>query len=343
MKICQIVSSIGWGGLERHFVDLVNGLAREHEVYVLAPAGYADRFAANVHYIVMPLEGYRNNPLLIWSLFRQLRAINPDIIHSHANKATAIMRNVMDLFRPLLSARFVATLHNVTLRKKTFARADRVIAVSQVVADLLPGFKVDVVYSGIAPSQLREDARCYLRDVVDDVAGLKSSLPIAVSVGRLVKAKGFDVLLEAWQQVPAYLVIVGDGPDREDLEQQCRALGLQDKVFFIGHRNDVLDLVAGANLFVIASRKEGGPYTLVEALHMRCLVVSTPVPVAQHMLPSSCIVPSEDPEALHGIIVDVLAEPEKYKAEFEVVWQRAQQELTLDVMVRNTIEVYRKA
>lgn len=127
------------------------------------------------------------------------------------------------------------------------------------------------------------------------------------------------------------------------LQQQCRSLGLQNRVFFIGHRNDVLDLVAGAALFVIASRKEGGPYTLVEALHMRCLAVSTPVPVAQHMLPSSCMVPAEDVSALHKVIVDVLAEPEKYQAQFTAVWQRAQQELTLDAMVANTVAVYDKA
>lgn len=120
MKICQVISSVGQGGLERHFVDLVNGLARSHDVYVLAPEGYAGRFAANVDYIVMPLNGYRNNPVLIWLLFRQLKMIQPDIIHSHANKVTMMLGRMMWLGRRFLSGRFIATLHNITFRKKTF-------------------------------------------------------------------------------------------------------------------------------------------------------------------------------------------------------------------------------
>lgn len=83
---------------------------------------------------------------------------------------------------------------------------------SQVVADFLPGISVDVVYSGIAACTPRENAQRYLRDVLETYVEtsvetvVDAALPVAVV--RLVKAKGFDVLLAAWQQVPACLVFV---------------------------------------------------------------------------------------------------------------------------------------
>src|SRR5690606_4424244 len=93
-----------------------------------------------------------------------------------------------------------------------------------------------------------------------------SSTPLqAIAIGRLVPAKGLDLLVEAWQGIDANLWIVGDGPEKLLLESRIQQLNLSEKIQLLGHRDDINDLLQQADFLVISSRNEGGPYTLSEA------------------------------------------------------------------------------
>jgi len=94
-----------------------------------------------------------------------------------------------------------------------------------------------------------------------------------VALGRLSQEKGFDLLLEAWSYVVQArpdtdwrLKIYGDGPDRAALEAQARALNINDSVSFEGPTSQVPEVLRSGSLFVSASRAEGFPMTLLEAL-----------------------------------------------------------------------------
>lgn len=102
-----------------------------------------------------------------------------------------------------------------------------------------------------------------------------------ISVGRLHRQKGFDMLIESLEYISDLdfkVKIVGDGPSRKSLEQQVVDCGLEGKVEFLGYRNDVLELMEDADLFVLSSRWEGFGNVLVEALYCQLPVVSFDCP-----------------------------------------------------------------
>lgn len=336
MKICQVLCGRGTGGLERHFVDLCNRLAERHEVIAVAHPEFRDRLNAQVGFEAMDMSGWRHHPLLLARLYGAFRKHRPDIVHAQANKATAMV----NMLRPFLRARSVATVHNLKHNTRMFRSFDRVIAVSKQAAAQLDHPHVAVIYNGIEPPTLpAETGHQYLCSSL----GAEPAPPVVISVGRLVPAKGFDQLLRAWVGMPASLVIVGDGPQRPMLESLIRELGLDERVTLAGYRQDVPALMASADLMVMASRNEGFPYVLVEGLHVRQVIVATRVPGAMDVLPVEFMVDYGEPRQLAATIGRVLQDIEAARRAFAPVWDFAARELTLARMAERTEQVYREA
>ena len=104
--------------------------------------------------------------------------------------------------------------------------------------------------------------------------------PVVMGMGRLHRQKGFDVLLEAFARVSERrsewtMVIWGEGPARPELEEQCRRLGLSDRVSLPGVTDDPMSQLASADLFILSSRYEGFPNALCEAMAVGLAVVAT--------------------------------------------------------------------
>jgi glycosyltransferase involved in cell wall biosynthesis len=320
------------GGLERHFVELCNALAERHDVTAVAHPMHAAAFSDQVRFFALDLAGSRFNPLLLRELYSILRGTLPDLVHTHANKATAMV----GFLKPLLSLSFVATLHNHKSRVSMFRKCDAVIAVSQSLAACLPEREVTVIENGIAPPPaVAPGALAALRETL-------AHPPLTLAVGRLVEAKGFDLLLEAWQPVAGELWIAGEGPQRARLEALIRARGLDHRVRLLGHRDDVDLLMEAADLLVMPSRKEGFPYVLLEALHHSLPVVATRVPGAVDLLPEGWLVAVDDEAALTAVLERALSAPAQLQQDFAPVWRYAQQELSLRAMVERTEALYRK-
>ncbi|MFJ4579588.1 glycosyltransferase [Streptomyces echinatus] len=140
-----------------------------------------------------------------------------------------------------------------------------------------------------------------------------ASRPLVVCVGRLCRQKGQDVLLRAWQDVlgvlpRARLVLVGDGPDHEELRRQAHP-----SVEFAGAVADIVPWYRAADLVVLPSRWEGMALAPLEALGCGRPIVVTDVDGARESLPPAlaehCLVPPEDPVALAGAITGLLSDP----------------------------------
>ena len=335
MKICQILGSRGRGGLERHFVDLCNGLAQRHEVIAIAHSEFASRLDESVRFEAMDLDGWRHHPALLYKLYRTLTRHQPQIVHAQANKAAAMVGSL----RRLLDAKSVATVHNLKRDTQMYRSFDRIIAVSHETAAQFEPAQTEVIYNGIEPPSAPDRAD---HDFLCDVLGVKLASPTAIAVGRLVPAKGFDLLLRAWKDIAAALVIVGEGPEQTRLENLIREYGLGDRVLLAGYRNDVIDLLASADLLVISSHKEGFSYVLAEALHVRRLAVATRVPVAMEILPEEFLVDCGDAAQLAATIDRVLRDRDAAQRAFAPVWEFAAHELTLARMVERTERLYEK-
>ena len=106
---------------------------------------------------------------------------------------------------------------------------------------------------------------------------------IFIYVGRLAYWKGVDTLIAAWAKLPmviretSYLLIVGDGPERESLEKQAATSDVVETVHFLGKRSDVLHLLWRSDVFLLPSRTEGLSNAMVEAMACGLPVVCTAV------------------------------------------------------------------
>lgn len=174
-----------------------------------------------------------------------------------------------------------------------------------------------------------------------------------LTAAKLTQCKGHDYLLEALPQVLAHhpaaiSVLAGDGELLDTLRTQATRLGIADRVWFVGHRQDVPDLIAAADLVVLPSHTEGLCSTLIEAMHGGRPIVTTtaggiPELMGDDETAARCaawLVPPRDAHALAEAILLALSSPERCDALRQQALRRAQQRFTADRMVEATLAVY---
>ena len=161
----------------------------------------------------------------------------------------------------------------------------------------------------------------------------------AIAVGRLVPVKRFDVLIQAWKNIPNHISIVGDGPERLKLETLVANLRLQDRVSFLGERSDVQDLITDHQLLVATSEREGFGYVFLEALQANLVVISTTTGIAADLIPNDYLIDPASAETISLTVERTLREFERAKQDFESVWARARN-LTVKKMVSETLTTY---
>ncbi len=326
MKICQVIATNKeLGGLERHVVDLSTALAVSDEVHVIGDPLIESLLPDSVRFHPVDMSVSRHNPLLRWKIRKAIERVKPDIVHAQASKATALISN-QRIPR-------VATIHNSKSNVVAFGKFDRVIAVSSTAAEGITGAPVSIIHNGI---QLKPRSS----DPVELPPRLKPDLPLLLAVGRLVPAKGFDLLISAMRLVNAELWIAGEGPDRKQLESLVQNDRVQDRVQLLGKRSDIRQLTDQALLAVISSRNEGFPYTLVEYLHHRIPVVSTMISGVDQFLPKEVLIGLPNADYIATTINRVLSERNELPSILESAFQFAERELTLKQMTKQTRAVY---
>lgn len=231
--------------------------------------------------------------------FDNLRQINRlirdnkiDIFHARDYK-TCFFGFLVGLINPRMKLVFTAhgwIIDNAKQKLYTWLnlfslkRYDRIIAVSKATKQIMvdsgiDADRIDLIYNAI-------DVDLWNRAMV--TSSFRSELQISDTsklvgvVGRLSAEKGIDTTLEVAKKVIAarpdtYFVLVGDGPNRQEVEQNLLELGLSKNVFLVGFRKDALNIYAGLDLFLSTSLTEGTPNTVLEALAMEVPVVHTAV------------------------------------------------------------------
>lgn len=337
MKICQVIASSGVGGLERHVIDLSEQFAIKHDVTLIAPAEMRPAISSSVNFIAVDFDRSRYNPFLYSDLLRIFRQGGFDIIHAQANKAVYMASKM----KKVLNAKLIGTLHNTRKNKgKPFKNLDHAIAVSQEAALLInPKCPTSVIYNGIKVNQTLKTIGLTKKDLIE-AYNLTGEKVMLCSIGRLVDAKGFDLLIDAMQGLDAHLLIIGDGELMPKLKQQIKRLKLDDKVVLTGHRPDVMAVLKAVDGMVISSRNEGFSYVFVEALRSKVPIISTDVS-AKEFLPNSLIMHKE-PASIHQKIKEFGFNIEDWQREMAGVYERADKELTLDYMANQTSAIYRQ-
>jgi len=334
MKVCQVLASGGNGGLEKHTIELSRALqAKGIDITVIASKKYKDDFK-NINFIEIDLTKGRSNVFTLWKLFRILKKEKFDIIHAQANKATSMIIKL----KPFLKSKIVATLHNFKKNLKPFLKANAVITVSDRIGKKLDIDNKETVYNGM--------------EITDNIDidlykhfNISTDKFIICGVGRLVEAKGFDLLIESMQYMDhtIVLLLIGDGPDREKLEKLSKKLNIDNRIIFAGNIENEFtkSMIKSSDLLVISSRREGFSYVFAESLLLGTPIVSTDVADIKKFITSQYISPF-DPKLFAKKVNDFKKNYDQNIVEYQKIFKKAKNTFTLENMTAQTIKVYEK-
>jgi glycosyltransferase involved in cell wall biosynthesis len=194
--------------------------------------------------------------------------------------------------------------------------ADHIVAVSHGVAqDLsklshLPLDHIQVIYNPILLENLDQLAQ---EEITFDEFKNKDC-PIVLGAGRFVTQKDFKTLIKAFKtvrsQIKAKLILMGGGTQKQQLQNLCQELGLEQDVHLLNFVSNPYPLIAHADVFVLSSRWEGLPTVLVEALALGTPIVSTDCPSGPREILQDghygTLVPVGDTEAMAAAILETL-------------------------------------
>lgn len=298
--VALYMQSFAGGGAERVMVNLASGLAarglRVDLIVAHADGPYASLLMPGVRVVDLKCRrSLTSLPLLA----RYLRQEKPDALLSAMGPSNllALAARALARFpgRVVISVHVNLSAHYLTaaglkgklfpfLFRRFYPEADTVIAVSQEAAsDLtnsfgLPPERVQMIYNPVVTPSLFAQAQ----QPVAHKWFQPGQPPVALAVGRLCEQKDYLTLLRAFAKLqtrtPARLVILGEGPDRPQLEAAVTEMGLQDVVDLPGFDANPYAFMAQCAVYVLSSRWEGLPTVLIEALACGAPVVSTDCP-----------------------------------------------------------------
>jgi glycosyltransferase involved in cell wall biosynthesis len=328
-------------------------LAAEKNVTCEAMAGLGREIA--------PLQDLR----ALVGLFRLMKAWRPEIVHTHTAKAGLLGRLAA---RAARVPTVVHTYHGHVLRgyfspgKTAFFRwvetrlaplADAVVTVSQTLGEDLVALgvagaaKIRVIPLGVELDQL---TRALPRGVLRAEAQVPDAVPFVGMVGRLVPIKDVPTFLRAARLVreskpAARFALVGDGEERPALEALSRDLGVDGAVTFFGWRQDLAAVYGDLDVVVNASRNEGTPVSLIEALAAGKPVVATRVGGTPDLLGGGehgLLVPPAEPAALAAAILQTIEESEAALRRARAGREHVLARHSSDRLVRDVDALYRE-
>ena len=310
------------GGGELSLLALLEGLDRSRwfpTVVVPAEGAVSARcrtLGLPIHVIPLPTIRRPGPALLrsVMTLGALIRSTGASLLHANGSRAMFYAGLAGRLSgRPVIW--HVRVAHRDSLLDPLLARlASAVIVNSKAVGRRFSGApcgKVRCIYNGVDLERFNpRNPPLELRRSLD----LPEEGPVVVSVGRFVAFKGYSYLLEAARRVQdtmpgVHWVLVGDGELRSELEAQCRSLGLKSRAHFTGWREDVPDVLALCDLFVLPSVVEHFGRVLIEAMAMGKAVVATDaggVPEIVIQGETGLLVPPAQPKDLAEAVVTLL-------------------------------------
>lgn len=169
-------------------------------------------------------------------------------------------------------------------------------------------------------------------------------------VGTLKEQKGHRYLVEAGKEILSkrqnlHFLFIGDGPLLQELNRQAAESGLTERIHFLGNRDDVPDLLAASDLFVLPSLWEGLPMALIEAMASGMPIVATRVSGTQKAIiheESGLLVPPGDPGELAGAIEVLLSRPERASAMGRAARLRAEKCFSAQAQAASHIALFRQ-
>lgn len=363
-RILHVIHGLVHGGMERVLVDLIERSdAERFESHVLA----LEMLGPLAEELAPYAPVHRSVPLSRWTMLwpdrlaRQIRAIAPDVVHTHGRvwyKASLAARLAG-------VRRIVHTDHGRgnpdpwvqrRLDRSAAARTDVVVAVSQALAAHLRRRvvgahpRIDVITNGVDTERYRPRAD---DGIVRARFAIPADAPVIGTVGRFDPIKAYDMMVEAFARLLAawpagagprpVLMFVGDGSERALIEATADRLGVREQVRVTGLVSDVSMYHPTLSLFSLSSHSEGTSISLLEGMSAGVCPVVTDVGGNRACLGAGLdhrLVPARDPAALAAAWLAALADPERRAADARTARAHVERNFALRRTVARYMELY---
>jgi glycosyltransferase involved in cell wall biosynthesis len=338
IAVQMAITELDPGGAEKNFVELALRLDRRRfrpSVVSLAPYGKLTQRLLDADIPVETLSMTSSTSL--FSALVKWRSIvrrdRPDLIVSFLVHANLLARVVgkLEKVSAIVSCHRVAETGRrarTAVDRATKSWADRHLCVSNGVARWVertlrePTERIEVIPNGVDPSEVDRANPLPLQSF-----GFSPDDRLLLFAGRLHEQKGVDRLLDSLGRLKSAgvdllkfgLLIAGDGPLRKALESLTSRLGLNDRVRFLGRRDDLPALYRSVSGFALSSRYEGMPNVVLEAMAARLPVIATRVEGTEDLVvdgQTGLLV--DDERSLDSAIIDWLMNPDRHRRFGEV-------------------------
>jgi glycosyltransferase involved in cell wall biosynthesis len=315
-KILFIITRMVKGGAQ----EVVKALAEADDWEGVLVTGEPLDLKPNVRTIVVPELIRELNLFLDIVAFIKLYLIikreKPAVVHTHTSKAGFLGRIAA---RIAGAKRVIHTPHGSVFSDVHFSKlkqaifwlaekltaqlADAIVTVSDAEKEeyirlkIAPEDKYTTIYNGIDMDRFR--------DAEPKEIGA-SGITIG-SISRMVKGKGHITLVRAAEGIDAMFVLVGDGPERQKIEEEIDRLGLKDRFILLGERSDVPEILNSLDIFCHLSEAEGLPVAIIEAMCAGLAIAATDVGGTKEIL-GDCgiLIPPNDVEGLRCAILKLI-------------------------------------
>jgi glycosyltransferase involved in cell wall biosynthesis len=327
VRVVEVLATGTAGGAQEHVYSLLSRIDRSRyipSVVSLSP-GAAARRIAGLGIPVLVIDE-PDDAVAVGALTAHLVDLRPEVLHNHMYRAelvgtrAAIALGAIGMRRPYV----ISTVHSSRVRepedreelRRLTPQMDRLVAVSRAMVEKIRdegrvGAPVDLVYNGVDLHRYdHQEPCCTLREEY----GMPPEASIVGVVARLEHEKGHRTLLEAWPRVlarvpDAYLLIVGEGHLRAELQRLADELGVASRVIFVGRRDDIPAVTAALDVAVLPSYREAQGIVVLEAMALSRPIVATRVGGIPEMIEdgvSGLLVPPHDAVALADAITRLL-------------------------------------
>jgi len=364
LHILHSESATGWGGQEiRVFQESELLLERGHRVsLVCQPESYLWEKSLTItspNFKCYPLlMKSPANPFSFFSMLKIIKKSNADIIHTHSSIDSWLCGFAAKLsqIQVVRSRHISIPIKNMFPNNWLYSRIPRKIitsgeAISEVVKSV-PGVKPENVKSVSAGVDFRRFDFNIDGTNIRKELGVNPGQPLIGKIGVIRGWKGYNYLLEAAPIVlkkfpETRFVFVGSGPGFEQTKSIAHSLGLEQKLTFLGHRDDIPEIMAGLDIQVLASfAGEGTPQVIPQAFAMKTPLVATKVGSVPEMLGQGkrgvLVEPKNSVDLANGII-NLIENPGIRNELAEKGYEFCRNELGVDRMIDETITIYEEA
>ena len=329
VRVVEVMATGTNGGAQEHVYSLVNRMDRErYDVRVVSLSHGSSVRRLEKAGIDVSVIDEPDDRAAVRALAEMLAPIEPEVIHNHMFRAevvgtrTALLLGEMGCKRPgvistIHSSRIRCVEDRQTLRQLT-PLMDRLIVVSKAIERKIReegryGAPVSLIYNGVDMQRYNHQQPCC---TFREEFGIPEGVPVVGVVARLEAEKGHRTLIDAWPVVlashpEAWLLVVGEGSERNSLEAQAASLGISNRVVFTGRREDVPAVTAALDVAVLPSYREAQGLSVLEAMALSRPVIASNVGGIPEMIEegvSGLMVPPGDCDALAGAIVRLLSD-----------------------------------